>query len=49
MPSGETRIINANCKAVIGVVSNPEHRNQSLGKAGRNRWMGKRRESGASS
>ena len=42
MPSGETRIINANCKAVIGVVSNPEHRNQSLGKAGRNRWMGKR-------
>lgn len=42
MPSGETRIVNANCKAVIGVVSNPEHRNQSLGKAGRNRWMGKR-------
>ena len=42
MPSGETRIINSNCRAVIGVVSNPEHRNQSLGKAGRNRWMGKR-------
>ena len=42
MPSGEVRIINANCRAVIGVVSNTEHRNQSLGKAGRNRWMGKR-------
>lgn len=42
MPSGEVRIINANCRAVIGVVSNTEHRNQSLGKAGRNSWMGKR-------
>lgn len=42
MPSGEIRIINANCKAVIGVVSNSEHSNQSLGKAGRNRWLGKR-------
>ena len=42
MPSGETRIINADCRAVIGVVSNLEHRNQSLGKAGRTRWLGKR-------
>lgn len=42
MPSGEVRKINAECRAVIGVVGNSEHRNQSLGKAGRIRWMGKR-------
>ncbi len=42
MPSGEVRRLSADCRAVIGVVSNPEHRNQSLGKAGRNRWLGKR-------
>lgn len=42
MPSGELRMLNSACKAVIGVVGNNEHRNQSLGKAGRARWMGKR-------
>ena len=42
MPSGELRLFNAECKAVIGVVGNVEQRNQSLGKAGRNRWLGKR-------
>ncbi len=42
MPSGELRMFNAACRAVIGVVGNSEHRNQSLGKAGRSRWMGKR-------
>lgn len=42
MPSGEIRMINAECRAVIGVVGNLEHQNQSLGKAGRVRWMGKR-------
>ena len=42
MPSGEIRLLNANCRATIGVVSNAEHSNQSLGKAGRNRWMGRR-------
>lgn len=42
MPSGELRLVNAECRAVIGVVSNIEHNNQSLGKAGRVRWMGKR-------
>ena len=42
MPSGEIRLINAECRAVIGVVGNMEHRNQSLGKAGRVRWMGRR-------
>ena len=42
MPSGEIRLINAECRAVIGVVGNLEHQNQSLGKAGRVRWMGRR-------
>ena len=42
MPSGEIRLINAECRAVIGVVGNLEHQNQSLGKAGRVRRMGKR-------
>lgn len=42
MPSGELRLFNAECKAVIGTVGNLEQRNQSLGKAGRSRWLGKR-------
>ncbi len=42
LPSGEIRKVNADCRAVIGVVGNTENRNQSLGKAGRNRWLGKR-------
>ncbi len=42
MPSGEIRLINSACRAVIGVVGNSEHRNQSLGKAGRVRWLGRR-------
>lgn len=42
MPSGETRMVNADCRATIGVVGNAEHGNASLGKAGRSRWMGKR-------
>lgn len=42
MPSGEIRLLNADCRATIGVVSNLEHSKQSLGKAGRNRWMGRR-------
>jgi len=42
LPSGELRLINSTCRATIGVVGNGEHRNQSLGKAGRNRWLGKR-------
>ncbi len=42
MPSGEIRLINSACRAVIGVVGNLEHRNQSLGKAGRVRWLGRR-------
>ena len=42
LPSGEIRMVNSECRAVIGTVGNGEHRNQSLGKAGRVRWMGKR-------
>ena len=42
MPSGEQRYINADCRATIGIVGNGEHQNRSLGKAGRNRWLGKR-------
>ncbi|MDR0535999.1 MAG: 50S ribosomal protein L2 [Puniceicoccales bacterium] len=42
MPSKEQRYLNADCRATIGVVGNREHQNQSLGKAGRTRWLGKR-------
>lgn len=42
MPSGEIRLINQACMAVVGQVGNPEHENITIGKAGRNRWLGKR-------
>jgi len=42
LPSGEVRRILAFCKATIGTTSNPDHRLQNLGKAGRSRWMGRR-------
>ena len=42
MPSGEVRRISAKCRATIGAVSNPDHMNISLGKAGRKRWMGRK-------
>ena len=42
LSSGETRLVNAKCRATIGEVSNGEHANRSLGKAGRNRWLGRR-------
>jgi large subunit ribosomal protein L2 len=42
MPSGEIRLISSKCKATIGVVGNSEHGKMSLGKAGRNRWLGRR-------
>lgn len=42
MPSGEIRVVHANCRATIGVVGNKGHFNRSLGKAGRNRWLGRR-------
>jgi large subunit ribosomal protein L2 len=40
--SGEQRLIHGACFATVGAVSNPDHMNISLGKAGRNRWLGKR-------
>ncbi len=42
MPSGELRRVHESCIATIGSVSNPDHMNTQLGKAGRARWMGKR-------
>jgi large subunit ribosomal protein L2 len=42
MPSGEIRLVDAKCRATVGVVGNPEHELVSLGKAGRGRWLGKR-------
>jgi len=38
--SGEQRLIHGQCFATIGAVSNPDHMNISIGKAGRNRWLG---------
>ncbi|MBX7202354.1 MAG: 50S ribosomal protein L2 [Bacteroidia bacterium] len=42
MPSGEMRMILGTCLAVIGSVSNPDHRLVRSGKAGRSRWLGRR-------
>ena len=42
MPSGETRLISKDCYASIGAVSNTDHNNIKIGKAGRNRLKGKR-------
>ena len=42
LPSGETRLVNAQCRATIGEVGNADHIIESLGKAGRNRWLGRR-------
>ena len=40
MPSGELRYVNPKCRATIGEVGNGDHNQQSLGKAGRKRWLG---------
>ena len=40
LPSGEVRYIDINCLATIGSVSNPDHANLNMGKAGRKRWLG---------
>jgi large subunit ribosomal protein L2 len=40
MPSGEMRFIHARCRASIGQLSNTDHENITIGKAGRNRWLG---------
>ena len=44
MPSGEIRKIHINCRATIGQIGNLEHENLTIGKAGRNRWLGVRPE-----
>jgi large subunit ribosomal protein L2 len=45
LPSGEIRNIPSDCFATIGVVSNTDHENISVGKAGRSRWLGIRPQS----
>ena len=40
LPSGEVRYVDMNCLATIGVVSNSDHANINMGKAGRKRWLG---------
>lgn len=42
LKSGEMRVVRGECMATIGAVSNPEHQNRKLGKAGRSRWLGRR-------
>lgn len=42
LPSGEIRFVHKKCFATLGVVSNPDHNQVTIGKAGRSRWMGKR-------
>jgi len=42
LQSGEQRMVRAECMATIGAVSNPDNQNTNLGKAGRNRWKGRR-------
>jgi len=40
LPSGETRRVHVDCYATVGQVGNLDHENETLGKAGRKRWMG---------
>jgi len=40
LQSGELRVVRAECMATVGAVSNPDNQNQSIGKAGRSRWLG---------
>ena len=42
LPSSEMRMVRADCRATVGTLSNPEHQNVKVGKAGRKRHMGKR-------
>ena len=42
LPSGEMRMVHIGCRATVGQVSNPDHSNVTLGKAGRKRWLGRR-------
>ena len=40
--SGELRMVRGECMGTVGAVSNPDNSNQSLGKAGRSRWLGRK-------
>jgi large subunit ribosomal protein L2 len=42
LPSSEIRMIHQDCRATVGQVSNLDHQNISIGKAGRSRWLGRR-------
>ncbi len=42
LQSGELRVVRSECMATVGAVSNPDNMNQSIGKAGRARWLGRR-------
>lgn len=42
LSSGELRVVPAECMATVGAVSNPDHLNENIGKAGRNRWLGRK-------
>ncbi len=42
LQSGEVRVVRGECMATVGAVSNPDNMNQSIGKAGRARWLGRR-------
>lgn len=42
LTSGELRVVPSNCMATVGAVSNPDHMNAVLSKAGRNRWKGRK-------
>ena len=42
LPSGETRLVQPDCRATVGQVGNVQHENVRIGKAGRKRWRGRR-------
>jgi large subunit ribosomal protein L2 len=42
LPSGEVRKVHLGCHATVGQIGNIDHKNVSLGKAGRSRWLGRR-------
>ncbi len=42
LPSGESRMVLVSCRATVGAVSNTDHSNEKMGKAGRLRWLGRR-------
>jgi large subunit ribosomal protein L2 len=42
LTSGEVRMVRAECMATVGAVSNPDQKNINIGKAGRNRWLGRK-------